>query len=347
MKSMQNETVSVVLPIYNVEKYLNRCIESVVNQSYRNLEIILVDDGSPDGCPAVCDAWAAKDSRVRVIHKKNAGLGMARNSGIEIAGGKYICFFDSDDYIAPDAIELACAAMEESGAQIVCFGHHDVDASGNILASHRPAAPEKVYSGADVQAVFLPNLIAADPAKNENWNLNMSAWSAMYSMDLIRQSGWRFVSEREILSEDIYSLTALYRHVQRAAVLDEALYFYCRNDQSLSRVYRRDRFDRNVIFYLESLKLCDRLGYSDDVRLRLTRYMLSNTIAAMKQLARCGEPLRARVAAMRSLMRHSVWQTPLMHALPQHETRARRLLLQCILHRRALAAILLCRMKGN
>lgn len=104
---MRKGVVSVVLPIYNVEKYLSRCLESVVNQSYRKLEIILVDDESPDKCPEICDEWAAKDSRIKVIHKKNGGLGYARNTGIENATGEYICFVDSDDYIAPDTIEKA------------------------------------------------------------------------------------------------------------------------------------------------------------------------------------------------------------------------------------------------
>lgn len=102
---MRKGVVSVVLPIYNVEKYLNRCVKSVVNQSYKSLEIILVDDGSPDNCPTLCEDWAKKDSRIKVVHKENAGLGYARNTGIENATGEYICFFDSDDYIALDAIE--------------------------------------------------------------------------------------------------------------------------------------------------------------------------------------------------------------------------------------------------
>ena len=99
--------VSVVLPIYNVEKYLDRCIESVVGQTYKNLEIILVDDESPDGCPKKCEDWAKRDKRIKVIHKENAGLGYARNTGIENATGEYICFFDSDDYVEKDTIEKA------------------------------------------------------------------------------------------------------------------------------------------------------------------------------------------------------------------------------------------------
>ena len=97
--------MSIVVPIYNVEKYLDRCIKSIVSQTYGNLEILLVDDGSPDDCPRVCDEWAEKDSRIKVVHKLNAGLGYARNTGIENATGKYICFFDSDDYIEPDTID--------------------------------------------------------------------------------------------------------------------------------------------------------------------------------------------------------------------------------------------------
>ena len=102
---MNTGLVSIVIPIYKSEKYLDECIRSIVEQSYRNLEIWLVDDGSPDACPRICDEWAQKDSRIHVIHKKNAGSGMARNTGMENATGEYICFFDSDDYLLPDAKE--------------------------------------------------------------------------------------------------------------------------------------------------------------------------------------------------------------------------------------------------
>ena len=93
------DLVSVVVPVYNVEKYLNRCVESIVNQTYKNLEIILVDDGSLDNCPVMCDEWAKKDNRIKVIHKKNGGVSSARNAGIDKSNGKYISFIDPDDYI--------------------------------------------------------------------------------------------------------------------------------------------------------------------------------------------------------------------------------------------------------
>ena len=119
---MIKDLVSVVVPIYNVERYLDRCIESIVNQTYTNLEILLIDDGSPDHCPEMCDEWAKKDHRIRVIHKKNAGQGMARNTGIENASGEYICFFDSDDYIDKCLIEKSYQVICEEKADIVLYG---------------------------------------------------------------------------------------------------------------------------------------------------------------------------------------------------------------------------------
>ena len=112
-------TVTVIIPVYKVERYLDACVESVVRQSYADLEILLVDDGSPDRCPALCDAWAEKDPRIRVIHRKNGGLSAARNTGIETARGRYIVFVDSDDFLEPDTIRRAVAEQERTGAELV------------------------------------------------------------------------------------------------------------------------------------------------------------------------------------------------------------------------------------
>ena len=99
------DKISVIVPIYKVENYLHRCVDSIINQTYTNLEIILVDDGSPDNCPMICDEYAKKDSRIRIVHKKNEGVAVARNVGIDIATGKYIMFVDSDDFIENDMIK--------------------------------------------------------------------------------------------------------------------------------------------------------------------------------------------------------------------------------------------------
>lgn len=278
---MNKTMVTVVLPIYNVGRYLDRCIASVVGQTHENLEILLVDDGSTDACPAMCDDWAKKDPRIRVIHKQNEGLGMARNTGIENASGEYICFFDSDDYIAPDTVKTALEAAQRHDADVVVFGFTPVKSTGAMGNAKIPHTAKAVYEGAEVADVFLPDLISPG-ASEENANLWMSACMALFSMKLIRCTGWRFVSERQIISEDVYSLLRLYRYVQRVAVLPKACYFYCENQTSLTHVYRPDRFEKLNQFCVACQAVCEELDYGDEVRARLVHVYFSFVIAALK-----------------------------------------------------------------
>ena len=118
------KTVSVVIPVYGVEKYLVRCVDSVLEQTYNALQIILVDDGSPDNCPAICDFYAQKDERVKVIHRQNGGVSSARNLGIDVAIGEYVCFFDSDDYIEADMIEKLVEGIEKSCDDVCVCGYY-------------------------------------------------------------------------------------------------------------------------------------------------------------------------------------------------------------------------------
>lgn len=116
------DIVSIIVPVYKVEPYLDRCVSSLVNQTWPGLEIILVDDGSPDRCGQMCDAWGERDPRIRVIHKKNGGLSDARNAGLEAVTGAYVIFIDSDDWVTPDFVEVLYTAMTETGAQITECG---------------------------------------------------------------------------------------------------------------------------------------------------------------------------------------------------------------------------------
>lgn len=141
------DLVSVVVPVYRVEPYLDRCIKSIVNQTYTNLEIILVDDGSPDRCPQICDEWAAKDSRIRVVHKENGGLSDARNAGIALANGGFLAFVDSDDYIARDMYEIMISALQRTGAGMVCCGVN-ISKDGDVR-SCRCIRQEKVFTSED------------------------------------------------------------------------------------------------------------------------------------------------------------------------------------------------------
>lgn len=323
---MRDLLVSVIVPVYNVEKYLDRCVSSIVNQTYRNLEIILVDDGSSDRCPEMCDAWAEKDNRIKVIHKKNAGLGMARNTGIEHAAGACICFFDSDDYIHETTIEKAYRAMIDNRAEIVIFGMSRVDARGTLVRSFVPEPDRTVYRDADVQEVFLPDLIDANHADVKNYNLMLSACVCLCAMDLIRRTGWQFVSERETISEDSYSLIWLYRYVKSVAILPEALYFYCENRDSLTQTYREDRFRRIKDFYNTCVRMAEEIGHNPVVCSRVSGLFLSFSIAAMKQITAADLPHREKREALAGIVEDDLLQKILSDPDCRYRSLMRRLL---------------------
>ena len=144
---MNKSLVSVIVPVYKVEKYLDKCVESIVEQTYKNLEIILVDDGSPDNCPSMCDDWAARDSRIKVIHKENGGVSSARNSALDAAAGDYICFVDSDDSIDPSYYEKLHQAAVQSGAEIAIGDILYFEADGSLSGYQEKALRTEVISG--------------------------------------------------------------------------------------------------------------------------------------------------------------------------------------------------------
>ena len=282
---MSSPLVTIVVPIYNVEKYLTRCVDSIINQTYQNLEIILVDDGSPDNCPRICDEYAKKDSRIRVIHKENAGVGMARNTGIENATGKYICFFDSDDYIEPITIEQSCLLAEQESADLVCFGHVEESPEGQVLTYRLPNPPKIVFCDEEVTRVLMPMTLSYDAKSGEDWNLSLSAWCALFSMDIIRRHEWRFVSEREIISEDIYSVLEYYQYAKKVAFIKKPFYHYISNPISLSKSYRKDRYDQLKILANKLTVLSSEMGCEDLLRQRISTIFLGLTIGALKQIA--------------------------------------------------------------
>lgn len=300
--------VSIVVPVYNVEAYLNRCVSSIVNQTYSNLEILLIDDGSPDRCPEMCDEWAEKDARIRVIHKKNAGLGMARNTGIDHAVGEYICFFDSDDYVEQNTIELAVELAQKERADLVLFGSADVDENGQIVRRAVPETRKICYRGAEVLQELLPGLLRTEMKPASTKNLMMSACCCLYSVKLINASGWRFVSERSIISEDVYSLLELYRNVQAAGVVTQCLYYYCRNTASLTQTYRSDRGEKNRKFYQACIELCEEYSYPDAVKKGCIGPFLANTIGTMKQEVIYHRHVGAAIQALRTIIEDPVLQ---------------------------------------
>lgn len=279
--SITNNLATIIVPVYKVEKYIDRCINSIVNQTYRDLEIIIIDDGSPDHCPKICDEWAKKDNRIQVIHKENNGLGMARNTGIENASGEYILFIDSDDYIALDTIERVMEKAKQTDADMIMYGSYSVDKEGNIRNCYRLNTNKDYYQYREILDLILPDMLSLNP-RGVNTNLGMSACMIAYKRFLIQRTGWRFVSERELISEDIYSNLCLMKAVESVAIISEALYYYCDNFSSLSRSYRSDRYESLKKFYDACIEKCNELEYSQVVKDRFKMRYMNNIIGALK-----------------------------------------------------------------
>ena len=220
-----NPLVTVVLPIYNVEQCLSRCIDSVLNQTYSHLDIILVDDGSPDGCPAICDAYAERDARIRVIHKENGGLSSARNAGIDNATGQYILFIDSDDYVEPNYVETHIQAMVDNHADIVTV---NLKAVGEMTQKERVMdihSEVRTFPKYDLFTILqlYPNQVSIYACNN------------LYSMDILNAHHLRFSPTQEVLSEDQLFNLCYYASVRTAVYIDRSLYNYHVHSNSLSR----------------------------------------------------------------------------------------------------------------
>lgn len=149
-----NPKISVIIPVYGVEKYLNRCVESVVKQTYKNLEILLVDDGSPDNCPKMCDDWSLRDARVRTVHRANGGQSCARNTGLSYASGDYITFVDSDDWIAPDTYEY-CMGLMNSYTEVDVVEFRFVQTHSEFSTPKKTKEVIEVYNGKDILEYYM------------------------------------------------------------------------------------------------------------------------------------------------------------------------------------------------
>ena len=234
--------VSVIIPIYNVEKYLDRCVQSVRNQTLKDIEIILVDDGSPDGCPEMCDEYVRQDSRIKVVHKENGGLGFARNSGLDVATGEYVAFVDSDDFVDLNMYERLFYEATEHNADVV-YSNVKFNNNGNISVRKDVESP-MVLNGREKVEEFLLDMVAPLPQSNRDVKYMASVWRAVYRTKIIKEYSISFLSERVFVSEDIPFNIEFLKYSACVVYLDEAFYNYCYNSSSLSKTPSFAKYDK-------------------------------------------------------------------------------------------------------
>lgn len=225
---MKNELISVIVPVYNVEKYLDKCIQSIVSQTYKNLEIILVDDGSPDSCPQMCDNWASADSRIKVIHKQNGGLSSARNAALDIANGDYLLFIDSDDFAEPDMIEFLHS--------LITTGNYDVARCGAFIDDLINNQSSQIGDGER----FIPSFDDSINDLMNGGNLSGVVWNKLYKTNAVKNI--RF-DPADGCSEDIMYNFRVLSQTDRAIFCDEPKYHYVvRNDSITNSVFTEGAF---------------------------------------------------------------------------------------------------------
>lgn len=224
--------ISIIVPVYKVEAYLDECIQSIVNQSYNNLEIILVDDGSPDNCPQICDNWAEKDSRIKVIHQKNAGLAAARETGLLNSSGEYLYFVDSDDYISNNLCEQIMNIFQQNNVEIVVFDWLAFPKTNKKKTPPTEKINERILTSHEA----ISELVLG--------NINNYFWNKMYKRKVFNEIP--FLKNRAW--EDMGVMYKIFLNAQKVYCFPEKMYFYrMRNDSIIHHITGKALED---IFYV-------------------------------------------------------------------------------------------------
>lgn len=245
-----NPEISIIVPVYKVEQYLERCVQSLLNQTYKDIEIILVDDGSPDCCPKMCDEYAEKFQQIRVIHKPNGGLSSARLAGFKDSKGKYCLFIDSDDYLDNTMIEVLHSKASETGADLTMCSWY-TEAYGVVTPHYWNTGWDVIDQKEIMGKYFLP-LIGKAPGCDYSL-------AGFFGVRLIKHEyieEQMFVSEREYIVEDVLFHLMLSAKLHRIAIIDEPHYYYCFNGDSLTNKYREGAWNKMFAFYRYLCNLC-------------------------------------------------------------------------------------------
>ena len=292
---------SIIVPMYNVQPFLSKCVDSILGQTLSDIEIILVDDGSPDKCGEIADSYARKDARIRVVHRCNGGLGPARNSGMEVATGEYIGFVDSDDWIEPEMYEELYAAAKSADADIVFTGlktvRHGVidEIRTNPLAGHTLNGPDEIF-------LLRQGFYGPPPAKVKDEAIPVSVDVGGYRREFVENNKLRF---RAVRSEDIIFNTMSCRVASRIVCISGAPYCYRRDNQpSITNTFSKDDIDSFFLFFHQMRELVDEepSKYWKECNIRTQRCVIDYSRVLIGMIDGSAESYRTKKAYTREVM---------------------------------------------
>lgn len=259
--------LSVIVPIYKVEKYLEKCIESIISQTYNDLEIILVDDGSPDKCPEICDEFARKDGRIKVVHKENGGLLSARKAGLETATGEYVGFVDGDDYIQKDMyFELMQSVINYKSDIAICefwYSYPDREIESDYFLN------KKLYSRNELENEVFPTMLFKD--RFYSFGIYPNCWSKIFKRELLNKH-LPGVDNRIRLGEDASFVYPCILDCKSISYVDKPLYHYLINPESMTKKYDDTLSEIYLLPYLRIKEKSNELKY--DMSVQLSYYIL-------------------------------------------------------------------------
>lgn len=270
--------ISIIVPVYNVDRYLERCLDSIIEQSFKDYEIILVNDGSKDSSGEICNIYANKFNNIKVIHKENQGLGYARNSGLDIATGKYVMFVDSDDYLEKEFIGNLYKDLRNNNADTCIGGCKRI--SNNKINKIQNKFADQIFEDSAIISEVLVRMTGA--LANGEDHIMMSVWRVLFLNEIIQKNKLRFPSEREYISEDIIFDIKYYSLAKRVYMSNECGYCYCDNEGTLTTKYREDRFNLHKILYVKLCDLTKEIGIYDKCKNRIMNTFISNARYCIK-----------------------------------------------------------------
>lgn len=264
---MGNDLVSIIIPVYNVEKYIERCICSVINQTYKDLQIIIINDGSTDNSDEVCMRYSMQDNRIKYIKKTNEGLGLTRNYGLNIATGKYVSFVDSDDYLDNNFVKNCIDYMKKYDSDTIITGYSKVSDGGKIFETE--VFDEIEYCGEQVRNILLPRMLGSSVREKDS--IRPMVWANLYSMKIINEHQLRFCNERELMSEDVYFDIEYYCYADSVRIIPCVGYYYRYNRNSITSSYRLDLLEKIKIMYKYESNRIKVLYDREDIQNRIRR----------------------------------------------------------------------------
>ena len=300
-----NPKVSVIIPIYNTGKYLPECVESVRNQTLRDLEIILVDDESPDNAPELCDEYARKDSRIKVVHKKNGGLGYARNTGLDVATGEYVSFIDSDDFVLPEMMQTLYETAKEYDADDVRSGTIFYNNSKTTIRNDVDKLT--VFRGSDRVRKFVFDLLGPMPEESRDVKYMMSVCTAIHKRNVIEENHVRFTSERETLSEDLIFDLDLLPKMNCIVCVPECFYHYRTNPNSLTHTFSMEKYLRTHTFLRLVKERLESVYHKEDFKLHFLRLCFLYLRNSINNSLQTEDSLSVKFGNVREIVWDPLW----------------------------------------